>query len=164
MYAYRSVCWKAYACRPLKRRRTWFVALRRLSATGIYVPERDERWERPANTRHSLSFASEQAPRNASEEWIPSFGRRCGAPSHPRRRLELVVFRKRVVFKCRMGTIESVLESHGPRESFELWIVRIGLETTELQRTKRASRHRTLGRGEVRGGLSLSLSLSLPDA
>ena len=30
------------------------------------------------------------------------------------------------------GTIESVLESHGPRESFELSQVRIGLEVTEL--------------------------------
>ena len=34
--------------------------------------------------------------------------------------------------RCRARTIESVLESHGPCESFELSIVRIGLETTEL--------------------------------
>ena len=29
--------------------------------------------------------------------------------------------------------MESVLESHGPRESLELLIVQIGLETTELR-------------------------------
>ena len=34
-----------------------------------------------------------------------------------------------------MRTIECVLESHGPCESFELSIVRIGLETTELRVT-----------------------------
>ena len=33
--------------------------------------------------------------------------------------------------------MESVLESHGPCESLELSKVRIGLETTELQRRKR---------------------------
>ena len=32
--------------------------------------------------------------------------------------------------------MESGLESHGPRESLELSIVQIGLEATELQRTK----------------------------
>ena len=34
--------------------------------------------------------------------------------------------------RCRTRTTESVLESHGPCESFELSKVRIGLETTEL--------------------------------
>ena len=33
-------------------------------------------------------------------------------------------------------TIESVLESHRPCELLELSIVQIGLETTEIQRTK----------------------------
>ena len=48
----------------------------------------------------------------------------------------------------RRVTIESVLESHGPCESLELSIVRIGLETTEIQRTKCRldSRGRALGR------------------
>ena len=45
--------------------------------------------------------------------------------------------------------MESALKSHGPRESLELSIVRIGLETTELQRTKCKSRL-WLGAGEYR--------------
>ena len=42
--------------------------------------------------------------------------------------------------RCQAGTTESVLESNGPRKSLELSKVQIGLETTELQRTKRKSR------------------------
>ena len=41
---------------------------------------------------------------------------------------------------CRARSIESVLESHGPYGPFELSIVQIGLETTEVQR-KNANRY-----------------------
>ena len=48
--------------------------------------------------------------------------------------VENIRWRLRVVeTSVEARTIESVLESHGPCKSFELSIVRIGLETTELR-------------------------------
>ena len=45
-----------------------------------------------------------------------------------------------------LWTMESVLKSHGPCESFELSIVQIGLETTELHESRTKCKSRTCRR------------------
>ena len=47
--------------------------------------------------------------------------------------LEFRWFLKEWFRRCLAGVIESVLESHGPCESFDLSVVQIGLETIELR-------------------------------
>ena len=52
--------------------------------------------------------------------------------------------------RCRTRTMESVLKSHGPRESLERSIVRIGLETYRSYRERNVNRY--CGWGQVLTG------------